>query len=264
MAARTYMVVDARRDHSFRVPRPVIVGRGVAGVDVHQAQLRVDRRHRPDAASRPQAVAPGRPRHVVALVARPLRNGVEDPADLRGPGVGGDDRPARTDDALRDRVGTEVARPERLAARRVEGKGGAGRVAEIQDAVDYHRRHLRDDVVPFHLDRPGQLEPPGVRRVDLVDRGVAAAVQIEVVRRPVKSLAAGRFLCQDRNRQGGREGRGDGNDGVGCGASQGWHRFLSQRLPVTKGCRPARGSLSAPRQAPNVPTVARAVNRPNG
>ena len=170
------VVVRGRRHHLVAQCGRVEVGRVVVGI------LVVQRRRHDVAAS---AVAEGRVRSAGRRVHGEHRGAVEgiEPAAAIT-------RPARAPHPLRDGVGSEIACPEQFAGSRVVGEGGAGGVIEIQDAVHHDRRHLRDDVVAFHLDRPCQLQLSDVRGVDLVDGGVAPALQVEVVRRPVELPAA--------------------------------------------------------------------------
>ena len=191
--------------------RPVVVGRGVAGVDVDQAEVGVDGGLGPDAAAGPGAVAPGVARDLPALVLRALGNGVEDPPDGPGPGVGGDDQPAR-DVPLRQR------RRHVQGAVVVGGRGGDA-VADL-DGVEGGREVVgvlqlqrvaddgQDAPVAERLDGGSGA---GVPRVEVV-----AAVGVDVAvreRGPAHRAAPGRPRVEGRRPQLGPRRRVEGEEG---------------------------------------------------
>ena len=153
--------------------RPVVVGRRIPGVEVDEAELRVNRRRCPHSGASLLAVTPTVLGNLPALVPRPLGDGVEDPLDRPGGRIGGDHQTA-ADVALRI---------PRARVQRVVTIGGRRRQA-IPQAVGVHP--WRVDVRVLEPQRLGHdLVPPTVAKrlhqfpglaVDRVHGGAAEGV----------------------------------------------------------------------------------------
>jgi hypothetical protein len=90
--------------------------------------------------------------------------------------------------AAADLVG-DVVIPQQMAGGRVERVHAAARIGHVHHTVHHHRRRLIADAVDDAvLKQPPRRERLHVRGVDLIERRVAAAEEIEVVQRPVHVL----------------------------------------------------------------------------
>ena len=150
----------------------------------------------------------------------------------------GIDRPALAEDVAFARAAADllghVERPQQMAVDRVDGVDAAARIGDVCRAVDDDRRRLIADAVDDPvLEQPARRQRLHVARVDLVERRVAGAGQIQVVQNPVDVALPLRVEGGHRQKEGAADHR--------CREDSRRHdRLLSRRVGRTSSGPPQR------------------------